>query len=106
MEWTSDKSLKSAGASEDSNRTQFLKVWYAKFWTKGDGRPPGETHSLGNFMSSRASHSRNSKRRILPDAENKLMVAGIALGYPDREAPINHFERERTPLDEIVTWVK
>jgi nitroreductase len=45
-------------------------------------------------------------RSILPDAENKLMVAGIALGYPDREAPINHFERERTPLDEIVTWVK
>jgi nitroreductase len=45
-------------------------------------------------------------RNILPDEENKLMVVGIALGYPDREAPINNFERERAPLEEIVTWIK
>jgi hypothetical protein len=45
-------------------------------------------------------------RDILPDAENKLMVAGIALGYPDREAIINNFDRERAPLEESVIWVK
>ena len=43
---------------------------------------------------------------ILPDAENKLMAVGIALGYPDREAPINNFERERAPLEENIVWVK
>ena len=43
---------------------------------------------------------------ILPHAENKLMVAGIALGYPDREAPINNFDRERATLEESVIWVK
>jgi nitroreductase len=43
---------------------------------------------------------------VLPDAENKLMAAGIALGYPDREAPINNFDRERAPLEESIIWVK
>jgi nitroreductase len=43
---------------------------------------------------------------LLPDAENKLLVAGIALGYPDREAPINNFARERAPLEESIVWVK
>jgi nitroreductase len=43
---------------------------------------------------------------ILPHAENKLMVAGIAMGYPDREAPINNFDRERATLEECLIWVK
>jgi hypothetical protein len=42
---------------------------------------------------------------ILPHAENKLMVAGIAMGYPDREAPINNFDRERATLEECLIWV-
>ena len=45
-------------------------------------------------------------RALLPDAESKLLAVGIALGYPDREAPINHFVRERAPLEESVVWVK
>jgi nitroreductase len=45
-------------------------------------------------------------KNVLPNTENKLMAAGIALGYPDREAPINHFNRERAPLEESVIWVK
>ena len=45
-------------------------------------------------------------KNILPDADNKLMAVGIALGYPDRETSINNFERERAPLEETVIWVK
>jgi nitroreductase len=45
-------------------------------------------------------------RNLLPDAENKLLAAGIALGYPDRDAPINNFSRDRAPLEESVVWVK
>ncbi len=41
-------------------------------------------------------------RNFLPEAENKLMAAGIALGYPDLEAPINNFDREQAPLEESV----
>jgi hypothetical protein len=43
---------------------------------------------------------------VLPGADDKLMAAGIALGYPDREAPVNLFARERVPLEESVIWVK
>ena len=43
---------------------------------------------------------------VLPAWEDKLLVAGIALGYPDKEAPLNRFARERAPLAEIVTWVR
>ena len=45
-------------------------------------------------------------RDILPDTENKLLAAGIAMGYPDREAAINNFAREPAPLEESVIWVK
>ncbi len=45
-------------------------------------------------------------RGIVPNADHKLFAIGIALGFPEREAPINTFERERAPLGELVTWVK
>jgi nitroreductase len=38
--------------------------------------------------------------------ETKLAVIGAALGYPDVEAPINNFTRERADIDEVVHWVK
>ena len=48
----------------------------------------------------------NILRQILPNTENKLMAIGIAIGYPDSDEPINNFDRERAPLDELTTWVK
>jgi nitroreductase len=44
-------------------------------------------------------------RKELPELENERVVIGIALGYQDREAPINGFQRERAEVDELVTWV-
>ena len=41
---------------------------------------------------------------IIP--ENKNIVMGAALGWPDPEAPVNHFERQRGALDDFVKWVK
>jgi len=32
-------------------------------------------------------------------------VAGIALGYPDPDCPLNRFERTRADTREIVRWV-
>ncbi|MBN2468763.1 MAG: nitroreductase [Deltaproteobacteria bacterium] len=40
----------------------------------------------------------------IPDEKN--VVIGMALGYPDPDAPINTFTRERVNLDEMVTWVR
>ena len=36
---------------------------------------------------------------------NKLLVMGVALGWPDTEAPVNTFERNRGRLEEFVTRV-
>lgn len=40
-------------------------------------------------------------RQQLPGAGDKHFVVGVALGYPDWEAPINRFERQRADLDEV-----
>jgi nitroreductase len=45
-------------------------------------------------------------REILSVPGSKNVVIGIALGYPDWEAPVNNFKRERAELDEFVFWVK
>jgi len=45
-------------------------------------------------------------RSILSVPENKRLVIGTALGWPDREASVNRFERQRGSLDEFVKWVR
>jgi len=37
--------------------------------------------------------------------ENRIMAIGTACGYPDTEAPVNRFPRERAPLEEWFTRV-
>lgn len=45
-------------------------------------------------------------RKLLDVPENKRLVIGVSLGWPDTEASVNQFERERGDLDEFVRWVK
>lgn len=42
---------------------------------------------------------------LLNIPENKKIVIGIALGYPDKEAPINQFKSPRDDLEKIVRWI-
>ncbi|SPF39875.1 putative nitroreductase [Syntrophobacter sp. SbD1] len=35
----------------------------------------------------------------------KLLAIGIALGWPDIDAPINNFERKRGKVEEFVRWI-
>jgi nitroreductase len=44
-------------------------------------------------------------REMLPIPDDRIIVIGTALGYPDWASPVNNFERERAELDEFVTWV-
>src|SRR4030043_645175 len=37
-------------------------------------------------------------------AENKKVVIGIALGYPDRENPMSQFRSSRADVSELVKW--
>jgi len=44
-------------------------------------------------------------RKMLSIPDGKIIVMGVALGYPDWDAPANKFERARANLNELVTWV-
>jgi len=43
---------------------------------------------------------------LLNIPENKTLVVGMALGYPDQESPINRFKSYREPLEKVVRWVE
>lgn len=43
-------------------------------------------------------------RRALQIPEDRLIALGMAIGYPDPEAPINSLERSRQPLGSFVCW--
>ncbi|MDD5711588.1 MAG: nitroreductase [Smithellaceae bacterium] len=45
-------------------------------------------------------------RELLPIPADRTIAVGVALGYPDPDAAINRFERERAAVSEFVTWVK
>jgi nitroreductase len=45
-------------------------------------------------------------REIIPIPETKAVIIGVAVGYPDGEAPVNKFTRERANLDAFTLWVK
>ena len=45
-------------------------------------------------------------RELFSVPENKIMAMGAILGWPDPEAPVNHFARQRGSLEEFVKWVK
>jgi len=43
-------------------------------------------------------------REIIPIPETKAVIIGVAVGYPDGEAPVNQFARERANPDEFTRW--
>ena len=43
-------------------------------------------------------------RTILGIPDSKLIVLGIAIGYPDWDDPVNELRSEREPLGNISTW--
>jgi nitroreductase len=61
-------------------------------------------HGLGTAPLIQAAAYPNVLRKILGIPESKLILLGIAIGYPDLDDPINHFCSERAPLDEVVKW--
>jgi nitroreductase len=43
-------------------------------------------------------------RKVLSIPDSKLIVLGIAVGYPDWDDPVNQLRSEREPLDSVSTW--
>jgi nitroreductase len=44
--------------------------------------------------------------KILSIPDNKCLIIGAALGWPDTAAAVNRFERDRGSVEEFVQWVK
>ena len=62
------------------------------------------TYGLGTIAQIQAVGYPDILRKILTIPDSKLIVLGIAIGYPDRDDPINQLCSERAPLDSICTW--
>ncbi len=59
---------------------------------------------LGTVVQAQAAAYPQVLRQILEIPESKIIILGIAIGYPDWDNPINHFRTEREPLESIATW--
>ncbi|HEX8057238.1 MAG TPA: nitroreductase [Novosphingobium sp.] len=52
-----------------------------------------------------AAHGRLIKDHIGVSDESHVFFCGLAIGYRDNEAPVNHYERSRMALDDVVRFV-
>lgn len=50
-------------------------------------------------------HGRLIKEFAGVSDETHLFFCGMAIGYPDPDAPLNRFERTRAPIDEVVRFM-
>ena len=61
-------------------------------------------YGLGTIPQIQAVHYPDVLRKTLGISDAKLMVLGIAIGYPNWDDPINRFRSERESLDAVVKW--
>ena len=61
---------------------------------------------LGTCLLAAAARYPAEIRKIVAIPDDKKIVVGIALGFPDSSFSLNNFERERATLDEIVHWAE
>ena len=61
-------------------------------------------HGLGTIAQIQAVVYPDVLRKVLEIPDSKLIVLGIAVGYPDRDDPVNQLRSEREPLDTVSTW--
>jgi nitroreductase len=61
---------------------------------------------LGTCLLAAAARYSSEIRKIAAIPEDKKIVVGIALGYPDPSFPLNNFERDRAALIEFVHWME
>jgi nitroreductase len=62
-------------------------------------------YGLGTIVQAQAIVYPDVLRKVLKIADSKLILIGISVGYPDREARIvKSFRSEKEPLDRITRW--
>ena len=43
-------------------------------------------------------------RKVLGVADDKLLLCGLSLGYPDPDHPVNNYRTDREPVENFTTW--
>jgi len=61
-------------------------------------------HGLGTCVQMAVVLYPDVLRGVLDIPESKLILCGVAIGYPDEDAPANKLQSEREPLDTFATW--
>ena len=61
-------------------------------------------HGLGTCIQQDTVFFPDSLRKALDIQPSKRLLVAICIGYPDWEFPSNNFNRNREPLDSLVTW--
>ena len=61
-------------------------------------------HGLGTIVQAQAVHHPNVLRQMLGLPASKLVLVGIAIGYPDWDNPINQFRSDREAASSVVKW--
>ena len=61
-------------------------------------------YGLGTIAQIQAVGHPGVLRKVLGIPDSKLIVVGLAIGYPDWDDPINQLCSEREPLDNVSTW--
>ena len=61
---------------------------------------------LGTCLMASTARYPDEIRKIAAIPDDKKIIVGIALGYPDEKFPLNTFQRERAKLDEFVHWLE
>lgn len=60
---------------------------------------------LGTCIMASSVHYADLLRRHGSIPGDRRVIMGAAIGYPEREAPLNSFERQRAGVAEFVTWI-
>ncbi len=61
-------------------------------------------YGLGTIAQAQAVLYPDVLRKVLGIPNSKLIVVGIAIGYPNWDDPVNQFRSEREPLDRVAKW--
>ena len=61
-------------------------------------------YGLGTVPQIQAVHYPDVLRKVLGIPESKLIVLGIAIGYPNWDDSVTQFQSEREPLERVVKW--
>ncbi|MBN1653566.1 MAG: nitroreductase family protein [Deltaproteobacteria bacterium] len=63
-----------------------------------------EEQGLGTCLLAASINYPENAHKLIAILEDRKLIVGMAIGWPDREAAVNNFERKRGALDEFMRW--